>query len=1113
MAKSLQWMLAEIQSGLPEWSESTNEQRAIPVLHVAMEYGQPGLPGSLAIGGIGSVVASLCLAQQAHYQTINARVILPYYGACPPEVIANAELVQEIQHDYDGRKVSSQILKKTNSEGVIQYFVKSLDPAGIALFQNLLIPEMIYSDGWSGTRFIERMAYFSSAVAKFACVGEPAFKPQIVQSHGWALAFLGQLIRKQRNENQSTTPKTIYVTHSIHDGDGIYRREEIPNIGLDHPPRVSLTQIIFNQGYDYIVYVSEQLLLESLTHGNPDISHLISKAYHAGKTSVIKNNVFASHFDPSRCLPDELKIDLNQISQGKQKLKQFLNNTIFKVQKKSIHLHKPLLLYVGRFSEEKGIEKFDSAIQVMLRNEGTFIAMGTGVPYLISAFEAKYQHEPRVIFLTQKEDQKEYGAVIRAAADIYLVPSKIETCGLVPMEGNLAGAMTLASRIGGLPDIVTPDNGALFEYEHNFEEILQKLLDRYQKLKDQGHLDATLRTIQQNAIDTFDWNSSTVGSGKAYNELYKNLIKPAPKRKRSEALPSEIVQIETPDRLAKRKKSETPALEESAQQAIYKKKRIVLQVCLEYKQIQFGGVGISVTSLVEALNQTEPHDIECRVTTPHYPWHDALIAQNLIFPRKTYQIRHMYRRQLITSTVTKINNYGVVQYLVKPNDEKFYHQLYGEITVNESNAIFHQLTPKVAYFNSAVSAFIAQELNAHIIMLHGWACALIPRLLKERDNTHDIKTIQIVHGELTEQGVTLCNEPDFKALTGIGLNFGNKTYISPLKEGIAYADKTVFVSKTLLKQSLQYQGFFHFYDLMQQYYQNGRLYGILNGINKHFDPEKLGLRFLDKTGHSLISEQKCAAKYQLIHMIDFSQKSPTIPPEEKTIFQAKHPNPEKIWTWTLFIGRFSPEKGIDRLEEAIKITLNNNGVFVIMGLYNDGPEDQMVKDLAEKYQDNPNVIVIHEKNAEIQKKYGPLLRYAADITFLPSHKEAAGLVSLEGQLNSSFIVSSDVGGLNDSVIPFETGLKYQEHNPTSQTSLSATLNEANTFLTTLKNQPELHETFLRNLYHRSQVKYLFSSPEGPTQEYRAILDSLCQFECEQKTIVHRISNTRFKQKA
>lgn len=1159
MAKSIMAMMAEIQSSkqsdriIEESKEpSEHEKIFIKLLHVSMEFGMPGIPDSVAVGGIGSVVYSLCQAQKVHKHFIDARVIIPYYEGLHKD-LTNFEEICEITHRYDEQFVRSMILKKTTDEGIIQYLVKPLEIIGIQLFNDIHIPELIYSSGWNGSRFIERMSYFSSAVSEFSCTGEPLFKPDIVQGHGWALSFLGKLIREKRTGNLQEKPYTVYVAHSIHDSDGVFSSQEIPIAGkkskAEHPVR--LTQEILNEGYDHIVYVSEQLLKESILNPHYEtISNFVLDAYKASRASAILNNISTEKFDPSKCLSDEFKFNLDDICSGKEKIKNYLNNGILKERGKAINLYAPMVLYVGRYSYEKGIEIFDSAIKVILKNHGTFFSMGTGDQSLIQWLIDKYQFEKSVIFFTTKEEQLAYGHLVRPTADILLTPSKLETCGLTPQEGNAAGTISVASNVGGLKNVIIPDaNGALFEFDKNFEEVLQNVLNSYVELKRTGNLNTTLKLIQESAIKSFDWNSRNSkhsGSNFSYFNLYRQLGNKKEMKKRlieqetifthalltdDEETIESILKTEnpmfffpnkiglTPSELAARmnrpdiaerinriiyKKREKKPISEPI---IYKKIRIILNICLEYKQSKLGGVGIFVTSFIEAINSNKNAYTECQVIIPHYPWHDELINENLLKKKNKYEISHLYDNRMIKSIVTKVSNDGVIQYLIKPDSNDLYESLYKSITKNEGNKIFHNISKKTVYFNSAVAAFVSKSgLRFNIIVAHGSGCALTARLLKEREKFYDVKNIQIVHAEITEQGVVTNDDPDFKCFSGIGLNFNNKTHISPLQEGITHSDKTVFVSESLLNQTINYVGYFNFNEIIREHYKSGKLISILNGINDNFNPDKLISSDKDFDKNNKISTNKFIAKQKVCKLISKALSSPETTLSEIEFFHGKNLDCNKIWT--LFVGRFSEEKGIDRLEPAIEFTLENDGVFIVMGLYGERKEDVTIKELSKKYADNPNVIILHEKNYNVQKKYGHPFRLAADILAVLSHKESAGLLVFEGLLNYTFAITSNVGGLNDSVIPYKTGLKYDDLDPEPYESMRKTFAEGNRFILNLKtNEKEHYEEFLKKLHETCVQKHLFSSSDGPTKRYLDLFDSLCYFQPIKETIRHTTNNT------
>lgn len=139
------------------------------------------------------------------------------------------------------------------------------------------------------------------------------------------------------------------------------------------------------------------------------------------------------------------------------------------------HPESPLLLYVGRLSVEKEIERIKPILQAI--PDARLALVGDG-PHR-QALE-KYFAGTNTYFVGYLMGQ-ELGAAF-ASADAFIFPSRTETLGLVLLEAMAAGCPVVAARSGGIPDIVTDGvNGYLFEPTADI----------------QGAVTATVRLLQQ----------------------------------------------------------------------------------------------------------------------------------------------------------------------------------------------------------------------------------------------------------------------------------------------------------------------------------------------------------------------------------------------------------------------------------------------------------------------------------------------------------------------------------------------------------------------------------------------------------------------------------------
>ncbi|MFB2770779.1 glycosyltransferase family 4 protein [Pelatocladus sp. BLCC-F211] len=120
------------------------------------------------------------------------------------------------------------------------------------------------------------------------------------------------------------------------------------------------------------------------------------------------------------------------------------------------HPTSPLLLYVGRLSAEKEIERIKPILEAI--PEARLALVGDG-PHR-QALEKHFANTNTnfVGYLVGKELASAF-----ASADAFIFPSRTETLGLVLLEAMAAGCPVVAARSGGIPDIVTDSvNGYLF---------------------------------------------------------------------------------------------------------------------------------------------------------------------------------------------------------------------------------------------------------------------------------------------------------------------------------------------------------------------------------------------------------------------------------------------------------------------------------------------------------------------------------------------------------------------------------------------------------------------------------------------------------------------------
>ncbi len=123
------------------------------------------------------------------------------------------------------------------------------------------------------------------------------------------------------------------------------------------------------------------------------------------------------------------------------------------------HPEDPLLLYIGRLSAEKEIDRIKPVLEAIPKARLALVGDGPYRAELEAHFADTFTNF--VGYLAGEDLASAY-----ASADAFIFPSRTETLGLVLLEAMAAGCPVVAANSGGIPDIVSDGvNGYLFDPE------------------------------------------------------------------------------------------------------------------------------------------------------------------------------------------------------------------------------------------------------------------------------------------------------------------------------------------------------------------------------------------------------------------------------------------------------------------------------------------------------------------------------------------------------------------------------------------------------------------------------------------------------------------------
>jgi len=209
----------------------------------------------------------------------------------------------------------------------------------------------------------------------------------------------------------------------------------------------------------------------------------------------------SAHYSVGRILP------------GKQRNKQALLERFLPAVDEAA-LQAPLLGLVGRLVEQKGVDWVLAAMPLLLaETDARFVMLGSGQASYEQKFTRLAKQYPQRMFVEIGYDEP-LAHLIEAGADLFLMPSRFEPCGLNQMYSLRYGTLPVVFKTGGLADTVVDAsaanlsdasaNGFVFDTPDldTFLATIRRALDLYRQ-------PAVWQRLQQTGMrQSFDWSKS-----------------------------------------------------------------------------------------------------------------------------------------------------------------------------------------------------------------------------------------------------------------------------------------------------------------------------------------------------------------------------------------------------------------------------------------------------------------------------------------------------------------------------------------------------------------------------------------------------------------------------
>src|SRR5258707_9032307 len=298
----------------------------------------------------------------------------------------------------------------------------------------------------------ERYSEFSRAAIEIA---KHVWRPDVMHCHDWQSALVPLLLRTTYGDDPLV--RDVPVVFHIHNRGfpGLFGREVLDRTGIPagvfHPAGIEFFgSVNFLKGglifSDYLTTVSRKYAQEIQT-----------REYGYGLDGVVRgradrmvgilNGVDYTLWNPERDKFIAAKYSAKDLS-GKQVCKQSLLE-LFELPAE--HLAKPVIGIVSRFADQKGFDLIAERAHELMHEDLLLVALGTGERKYEELFRALAAAYPGRVGVKIAYDNA-VAHKIEAGADMFLMPSRYEPCGLNQIYSLRYGTVPIVRATGGLDD-------------------------------------------------------------------------------------------------------------------------------------------------------------------------------------------------------------------------------------------------------------------------------------------------------------------------------------------------------------------------------------------------------------------------------------------------------------------------------------------------------------------------------------------------------------------------------------------------------------------------------------------------------------------------------------
>jgi starch synthase len=381
-----------------------------------------------------------------------------------------------------------------------------------------------YDAGGDYTDNPVRYAVLSAAAIDWASREQAPF--DIVHAHDWQGGLAPLYVDQHLRTSAGSRPSTVFTIHNLA-YQGVFDKTWVPRLGLrwsdftiggfEFFDRLSFMKAGINRA-DAITTVSPTYAQEIQ---RPEYGQSLDGVIRSRRDSLagILNGIDHDDWNPAAdpFLPAPFDADrLEGKAASKRALLERFGFTIT-----DELLRRPVIGMVSRMVDQKGLDLISAVAADLTALDATFVIVGTGEPRYQDLWTSLSRWRPdKVRVFIGFDEQRAH--LVEGGADIFLMPSRFEPCGLNQMYSLRYGTVPVVRAVGGLVDTVKPHNprngqgtGFLFSDYHPaaMMSALGSALAAYPNRK-------VWSRLQKNGMKAdFSWGRSAAEYVKMYTQL------------------------------------------------------------------------------------------------------------------------------------------------------------------------------------------------------------------------------------------------------------------------------------------------------------------------------------------------------------------------------------------------------------------------------------------------------------------------------------------------------------------------------------------------------------------------------------------------------------------